>query len=532
MTDDETRTNRILWRAYAPAPRKARVVRVGGPLRGRLLADDIRDLARDLVKPDDRTIVSLLGDHENLAGGTSGAATLTGPLADALDTALKAMNGSGVFRSPKGRGVGAEAYRNEVARRTPRWTDGAARPTPCCGATCSPTRDPSPGNRRRRPSAAGAVAGRSARVAALAVEPVSAGGALGDRAHRSSRIGPRLSRCQRLHERRDAADRRAARARDAVDPPAVLGVQQRRRAGAHRAGSAHRRHDGRHDHALRARPRGADPAEGGDRGDRRLHRAIARAQVAATAGTRLHVIVTRDGSDRCCSAPAFPTPNSQGAVMIRMSEFVLPGHPDKFCDPVADAIVAECYKVDPRAYGQVEMASGPTRCSSPAASSRGSRSRATSPTSSSPPASHRLHRGQPHRRDRYQVRDTVCQRREDPRTWTDHVNDQCISIGWAGYDAKVDWLPPEHYLAHGFGGRCAQCQRGRLKGQGPDGKLLVRVRESTDDWKVEQVLVTLQQRPDISLLELTAPIVDDLRDAYAASARRIGDGRRRLRTSS
>jgi hypothetical protein len=34
--------------------------------------------------------------------------------------------------------------------------------------------------------------------------------------------------------------------------------------------------------------------------------------------------------------------------------------------------------------------------------------------------------------DRYQVHDTVCQRREDPRTWTDHVNDQCIVVGWAG----------------------------------------------------------------------------------------------------
>ena len=53
--------------------------------------------------------------------------------------------------------------------------------------------------------------------------------------------------------------------------------------------------------------------------------------------------------------------------------------------------------------------------------------------------------------DRYQVHDHVCQHREDPRTWTDHVNDQCIVIGWAGYDAKVAWLPPEHYLAHALG---------------------------------------------------------------------------------
>ena len=29
-------------------------------------------------------------------------------------------------------------------------------------------------------------------------------------------------------------------------------------------------------------------------------------------------------------------------IMIRVSEFVLPGHPDKFCDAVADAIIGAC----------------------------------------------------------------------------------------------------------------------------------------------------------------------------------------------
>jgi S-adenosylmethionine synthetase len=41
--------------------------------------------------------------------------------------------------------------------------------------------------------------------------------------------------------------------------------------------------------------------------------------------------------------------------MIRVSEMVLPGHPDKVCDIIADAIVAEAYRVDPHAYAQVEV---------------------------------------------------------------------------------------------------------------------------------------------------------------------------------
>ena len=29
-----------------------------------------------------------------------------------------------------------------------------------------------------------------------------------------------------------------------------------------------------------------------------------------------------------------------------------------------------------------------------------------------------------------------------------HVNDQSVVNGWAGYDAKVRYLPPEHFLAN------------------------------------------------------------------------------------
>ena len=147
---------------------------------GRLVADDIRDLARDLVKRDDRTVVSLLGDHDHLAGGTSEAATLTGPLADALDTALKAMNGSGVFRSPKGRGVGAEAYRSEV-RAADTAVDRWRRET---YAVLRRHLLPDPRSDRARTfaaelHAAGALARRSARGAAVAVEPVSPRRAMG-----------------------------------------------------------------------------------------------------------------------------------------------------------------------------------------------------------------------------------------------------------------------------------------------------------------------------------------------------------------
>lgn len=173
--------------------------------------------------------------------------------------------------------------------------------------------------------------------------------------------------------------------------------------------------------------------------------------------------------------------------MIRMSEVVLPGHPDKFCDQVADAVVAECYAADPRAYCQVEMSTwcdqvyltGGIVTRAPLGRPLAGIVRAVG-RDIGYTASHALDA------DRCEVQDTVCQRREDPRTWTDSVNDQCIAIGWAGYDARVGWLPPEHYFAHRLGAAlAASCRSGRLRGQGPDGKLLVRVRESSGRWHVE-----------------------------------------------
>jgi hypothetical protein len=115
MTDaEEGRAINIPWPGVRIGAKEKRVLSAWvGLYNGRLVADDIRDLARDLIKPDARIKVSLLGDHENLTGGGPSADPFTGQLADALDTALKAMNGSGLFRGQRA-GLGAEAYRNEV----------------------------------------------------------------------------------------------------------------------------------------------------------------------------------------------------------------------------------------------------------------------------------------------------------------------------------------------------------------------------------------------------------------------------------
>ena len=137
--------------------------------------------------------------------------------------------------------------------------------------------------------------------------------------------------------------------------------------------------------------------------------------------------------------------------MIRVSEFVLPGNPDKFCDAAADAIITEVLKVDADGYGQVEMAvwsdqvflTGSVCTRRPIPVDFADIVVATGIAIGYTAGNHIDAR-------QYRVTDTVCRVIGDPTQWTTHVNDQAICIGWAGYDAKVDWLPIEHWLAREF----------------------------------------------------------------------------------
>ena len=107
------------------------------------------------------------------------------------------------------------------------------------------------------------------------------------------------------------------------------------------------------------------------------------------------------------------------------------------------------------------------------------------------------------RRDPWRVTNSVCRYEVDPTIWTRHVNDQAIVIGWAGYDDKVQYLPPEHFLALEF--RTAlweACQGGQLARCGPDGKLIVRLREDDDGFALEHVLVTLEHPQALSVFDL------------------------------
>ena len=202
--------------------------------------------------------------------------------------------------------------------------------------------------------------------------------------------------------------------------------------------------------------------------------------------------------------------------MIRISEMVLPGHPDKFCDQVADAVIAECVAIDPDAYGQVEVStwsdqvwlSGGVCTRKPLPKSMRDIVVETGLALGYVPGNHID-------ATRYKATSTVCERIGDPTQWSRHVNDQSVVIGWAGYDAKVRYLPPEHFLAHVLREALTRsCRDGLLTGQGPDGKLMVRLREEGRRWILEHVLVTLQQSDATAFLDVCRAVARVLEDTY------------------
>ena len=111
MTDKE-------FTAYFDSPSKAPAWATAwvGLYSGHLVADDIEELAKDVVShPPVRGIFKLSnliddGDDKLLGNHADLGSELSPELTDALNRSLKELNGSGIWRSPPERGVGADSY--------------------------------------------------------------------------------------------------------------------------------------------------------------------------------------------------------------------------------------------------------------------------------------------------------------------------------------------------------------------------------------------------------------------------------------
>ncbi len=186
--------------------------------------------------------------------------------------------------------------------------------------------------------------------------------------------------------------------------------------------------------------------------------------------------------------------------MKRFSEAVLNGHPDKFCDILADRLLRQAYQTDPEAYGQVEVSvwsdqmflTGAIATATPFEFDIRDIIVKVGQEIGYLPDNHIDV-------SRYVIHDHICMLNEPPQLWTGHVSDQSIIHGYAGYDHKTEYLPPEHFAVMFIREHLIKSlSNGLLNGHGPDGKVLLSMQEIGEEWVADTLLITLQQKDNFS----------------------------------
>ncbi len=210
---------------------------------------------------------------------------------------------------------------------------------------------------------------------------------------------------------------------------------------------------------------------------------------------------------------------------IRTAEFVLPGHPDKLADAIADAIVQHAMRLEKRALVGIEVAlyrnvvfiDGRVACKG--AESIDFKSLVKDVYASAgynialPPAPHRV-----------QVKSNICLGplwRGEAKL-REVADDQSIVTGFACSTPGTHGLPVEHALVRHLGIRLATLIRQQPDLRlGPDGKLIVLLRESQDgmEWNLERVSISIQHPADWDSIVTRRAIAEYLRasaEAFAA----------------
>jgi len=196
----------------------------------------------------------------------------------------------------------------------------------------------------------------------------------------------------------------------------------------------------------------------------------------------------------------------QPAPMIEHAEWVLPAHPDKLCDAVADAIVDRIRRVDPFGKVGLEVAcvfhhlvlTGRIAVADEAllASVRGEALR---------DLVQEVYRSAGYGADAAGFRwDPLPESLEildlrrmgafDPgeREVRAFSDDQAICVGYANSDASVGHVPPAHHLARRIGQTLFRLRAEEGAGQvGPDGKILVRIERQGALWRPLHVSISI-----------------------------------------
>ena len=213
------------------------------------------------------------------------------------------------------------------------------------------------------------------------------------------------------------------------------------------------------------------------------------------------------------------------STTLRAAEFVLPGHPDKLCDAVADALVQEAGRRERRALVGVELAihrssvyvTGRIACRDAESIDVPGIVRAVFASTGYcaywPPAPADL-----------SINTDLClgpldDGESDFRRVSD---DQSIVVGYACDLPGTNYLPPEHWLAAQLAQGLEALSREQLTLQlGPDGKVLVLLEEDGESRRLVACSVSLQQSIGGPAVELHRAVLDLLGQELARAERAI-----------
>jgi S-adenosylmethionine synthetase len=213
---------------------------------------------------------------------------------------------------------------------------------------------------------------------------------------------------------------------------------------------------------------------------------------------------------------------------IRPAEFVLPGHPDKLADAIADAIVSAAHWRERRALVGVEVAVHRNVCFIDGrVACRGAES------IDFVRLARRCYRRAGYCRrfgpepSRLRVRTDLAlgPLRPGEAEFRELSDDQSIVVGYACSTPGTDMLPVEQAIVKRLARRLDALRRHeRGLALGPDGKVLVLVRERLDHpdapprWTLEQVTVSIQHAADWDPIAAHRAVADCMRTEAARMA--------------
>ena len=214
---------------------------------------------------------------------------------------------------------------------------------------------------------------------------------------------------------------------------------------------------------------------------------------------------------------------------LSVAEFIFPGHPDKLCDAIADALVQEAHRREPRALAGVEVAAHRTHVYV-----TGRIACAGANDIDVEAIVRGVYRSAGYDEDWYpapervQVVSNLClgPLADGEAEFRELSDDQAICIGYANDLEATNHLPVEQWLVARLARRLHALRREAPQlGLGPDGKVLIAVREDAPaesrTWSLDAFSCSLQQKVQADEVALHRAVRLAVGEELARAAREL-----------